>query len=45
MDTHVVNAILTGSKSKYSLIESISCDSKIVTEELKTDSVPSSTLE
>ena len=25
MDTHVVNAVLTGSKSKSSLIESISC--------------------
>ena len=30
MDTHVVNAILTGSRSKYSLIESVSCSSKII---------------
>ena len=44
MDTHVVNAILTGSKSKSSLIESISCDSKIIPEELETDSVLPSTL-
>ena len=45
MDTYVVNAILTDSKSKSSLIESISCDSKIIPEELKRDSVPSSTLD
>ena len=45
MDTHVVNAILTGSKSKSSLIESISCDSKIIPEELETDTVPFSTLD
>ena len=45
MDTHIVNAILTGSKSKSSLIESISCDSKIISEELETDSSPSCTLD
>ena len=45
MDTHVVNAILTGSKSKATLIDSISCDSKIIPEELETDSFPSSTLD
>ena len=45
MDTHIVNAILTGSKLKSSLSESISCDSKIIPEELETDSVPSSTLD
>ena len=30
MDTHVVNAILAGSRSKTSLIESVSCSSKII---------------
>ena len=45
MDTHVVNAILIGSKSKSSLIESISCDSKIISEELEADSVVPSTLD
>ena len=30
MDTHVVNAILTGCRSKSSLIESVSCSSKII---------------
>ena len=34
MDTHVVNAVLTGSKSKSSLIESVSCSSKIILTEL-----------
>ena len=38
MDTHVVNAVLTGSKSKSSLIESISCNSKVIPDELDTDS-------
>ena len=34
MDTHVVNAVLTGSKTKSSLIESISCSSQIIPDEL-----------
>ena len=34
MDTHVVNAVLTGSNSKSSLIESVSCSSKIISTEL-----------
>ena len=34
MNTHVVNAVLTGSKSKSSLIESISSSSKIIPTEL-----------
>ena len=34
MDTHVVNAVLTGTNSKSSLIESVSCSSKIIPEEL-----------
>ena len=34
MDTHVVNAVLTGSKSKSSLIESVSCSCKIIPTEL-----------
>ena len=38
MDTHKVNAVLTGSKSKSSLIESISCSSKIIPDELDIDS-------
>ena len=38
MDTHVVNAVLTGSKSKSSLIESVSCSSKIIPTELSLDS-------
>ena len=38
MDTHVVNAILTGSRSKSSLIESVSCSSKIILPELSLDS-------
>ena len=42
MDTHVVNAILTGSKSKFSLIESVSCSSKIILPELSLDSSSSS---
>ena len=45
MNTHVVNAILTGSKSKSSLIESISCNSKIIPEELDKDCSSSSTLD
>ena len=42
MDTHVVNAILTSSKSKSSLIESVSCSSKIIPPELSFDSNSSS---
>ena len=37
MDTHVVNAVLTGTKTKSSLIESISCSSQIIPDELDTD--------
>ena len=44
MDTHV-NAVLTGSKSKSSLIESISCSSKIIPDELDTDSSSSTNLD
>ena len=44
MDTHVVNAVLTDSKSKSSLIESVSCNPEIIPKELDTDSSPSSTL-
>ena len=42
MDTHVVNAILTGSRSKSSLIECVSCSSKIIPPELTLDSDSSS---
>ena len=45
MDTHVVNAVLTGSKSKSSLIESISCSSKIIPDELDRDSSSSTNLD
>ena len=38
MDTHVVNAVLTGFKSKSSLIESVSCSSKIIPTKLNLDS-------
>ena len=34
MDTHVVNAVLAGTKTKSSLIESISCSSQIIPDEL-----------
>ena len=34
MDTHVVNAVLTGTNSKFSLIESVSCSSQIIPDEL-----------
>ena len=37
MDTHVVNAVLTGTKTKSSLIESISCSSQIIPDELDID--------
>ena len=44
MDTHVVNAILTGSTSKSSLIESVSCSFKIIPPELSLDSDSSSNI-
>ena len=44
MDTHVVNAILTGSRSKSSFIESVSCSSKIIPPELSLDSDSSSNI-
>ena len=44
MDTHVVNAILTGSRSKSSLIESVSCSSKIIPPQLSLDSDSSSNI-
>ena len=34
MDTHVCNAVLTGNHSKSSLIESVSCSSEIIPDEL-----------
>ena len=45
MDTHAVNAVLTGSKSKSSLIEFISHSSKIIPDELDTDSSSSTNLD
>ena len=45
MDTHVVNAILTGCRSKSSLIESVSCSSKIIPPELSQDSDSSSKID
>ena len=45
METHVVNAILTGSRSKSSLIESVSCSSKIIPPELSLDSNSSSEID
>ena len=45
MDTHVVNAVLTDSKSKSSLIESVSCSSKIIPTELNFDSSSSSVID
>ena len=45
MHTHVINAVLTGSKSKSSLIESVSCSPEIIPTELDLDSSPSSTLD
>ena len=45
VDTHIVNAVLTGSKSKSSLIESISCSPEIIPTSLDLDSSPSSTLD
>ena len=43
MDTYVVNAVLTGSKSKSRLIESVSCSPEIIPTALDLDSNPSST--
>ena len=37
MDTHVINAILTGAVTKSSLIESISCSAKVIPTELDRD--------
>ena len=34
MDTHVINAILTGAVTKSSLIESVSCSTDIIPTEL-----------
>ena len=45
MDTHVVNAILTGSRSKSSLIESVSCSFKIIPPEMSLDSDSSSNID
>ena len=45
MDTHVVNAVLTDSKSNSSLIESVSCSSKIIPTELNLDSGSSSVID
>ena len=45
MDTHVVNTILTGSRSKSSLIESVSCSPKIIPPELSLDSDSSSNID
>ena len=45
MDTHVVSAVLTGSKSKSSLIESVSCSCKIIPTELNLDSGSSSVID
>ena len=45
MDKHIVNALLTGSKSKSSLIESISCSPEIIPTASDLDSSPSSTLD
>ena len=44
VDTHVVNAILTGSRSKSSLIESVSYSSRIIPPELSLDSDSSSNI-
>ena len=37
MDTHVINAILTGAVTKSSLIESVSCSAKVIPTELDKD--------
>ena len=44
MDTHIVNSILTGCRSKSSLIESVSCSSKIIPPEMSLDSDSSSNI-
>ena len=45
MDTNVVNAVLTGTKTKFSLIESISCSSQIIPDELDIDNNSTPTLD
>ena len=45
MDTHVVNAVLTGTKTKSSLIESISCSSQIIPDKLDIDNNSTPTLD
>ena len=45
MDTHVVNAVLTGTKTKSSLIESISCSSQIIPDELDINNNSTPTLD
>ena len=45
MDIHVVNAVLTGTKTKSSLIESISCSSQIIPDELDVDNNSTPTLD
>ena len=37
MDTHVINAVLTGAVTKSSLIESVSCSAKVIPTELDKD--------
>ena len=37
MDTHVINAILTGAVTKSSLIESVSCSAEVISTELDKD--------
>ena len=45
MDTHVVNAVLTGTKTKSSLIESISCSSQIIPDDIDIDNNSTPTLD
>ena len=45
MDTHIVNAVLTGTNSKSSLIESVSCSSKIIPEELDVENSSTTALD
>ena len=45
MDTHVVNAVLTGTKTKSSLIEFISCSPQIIPDELDIDNNSTPTLD
>ena len=45
METHVVNAVLTGTKTKSSLIESISWSSQIIPDELDIDNNSTPTLD